>query len=129
MRREDWERYLVETYSAEADHPWMRYPKYEVFRHGGNRKWFALVMEVPKAKLGLAEDGALDVMNVKCEPALLGTLRSEPGVFPAYHMSKDNWVTVALDGRVPEETVKMLVDMSFELTRPKAKKRKAPQGE
>ncbi len=123
MGRAEWERYIVETYSAEADHPWARYPGYAVFRHGGNRKWFALVMEVPKAKLGLAEDGALDVMNVKCEPALLGTLWAEAGVFPAYHMSKDNWVTVALDGRAEEELVKLLLDRSFELTRPKRKKR------
>ena len=39
----------------------------------------------------------LKVVDFKCDPILIGTLREEPGFFPAYHMSKDSWITVALD--------------------------------
>ena len=36
-------------------------------------------------------------------------------------MSKEHWITVALDGSVPDDTIKMLIDMSFEATKNKRK--------
>jgi len=125
MERTDWENYILETYSADTDHPWVTYPEYQVFRHGNTRKWFALIMEVPKEKLGLPEEGTLTVVNVKCDPAVSGGLRQEPGFFPAYHMSKDCWLTVALDGSVAEEQIKVLLDMSYRLTDRRPSRRRA----
>ena len=52
-------------------------------------------MDVPKNKLGLQGEEMLEVVDFKCDPILIGTLREEPGFFPAYHMSKDSWITVA----------------------------------
>ncbi len=53
MKRAELESFIMETYNAETDYPWLKYPNYEVFRHCNNRKWFALIMDVPKNKLGL----------------------------------------------------------------------------
>ena len=116
MNRAQLKQHFLETYHCELDYPWMKYPGNEVFRHSNNRKWFALIMDVPREKLGLSGTESLDVVNLKCDPILIGSLRREPGIFSAYHMSKANWVTVALDGSVPDETIKMLLDMSFEAT-------------
>lgn len=121
MNRAELKRFILDNYNAESDHPWMKYPNYEVFRHSNNNKWFALIMDVPKRKLGLQTDGILDVVNFKCEPILLGTFREERGFFPAYHMSKGSWITVALDGSVSEDKIKMLLDMSFDATSLKRK--------
>lgn len=49
--------------------------------------------------------------------------RSDPGIHPAYHMNKDKWLTLEL-AVVPEETVKTLLEMSFDLTVPKKPGRK-----
>ena len=116
MNREQLEKILCETYAANMDWPWIKYPNYEVFRHSNNKKWFALIMDVSKNKLGLAGDEILDIVNFKCDPALIGSLRMENGFFPAYHMNKDSWITVALDGTVDDERIKALADMSYELT-------------
>ncbi len=75
-------------------------------------------------KLGLQGDELMDVVNFKRDPVLIGSLRKEPGFFPAYHMSKANWITVALEGTVPEDKIKMLLDMSHRLTAPKVCKKK-----
>ncbi len=128
MQRAELENYILETYPARADHPWIKYPNYEVFRHSGSGKWFALLMDVPKRKLGLSEEGVLDVVNVKCDPIMIGSLLPEPGFFPAYHMSKGSWITIALDGSAEEETVKLLLDRSFDLTNAKVKKRRPEMG-
>ena len=124
MKRDELETLISETYNAEADYPWLKYPNYEVFRHSNNQKWFALIMDVPKDKLGLHGSEPLDVVNFKCDPILIGSLRSEAGIFPAYHMNKEQWITVALDGSVSDDKIKMLLDMSFEATAPKARKKK-----
>ncbi len=124
MNREELKLLIAAHYAACVDHPWRSFPNYEVFRHSGNRKWFAVVMDVPKNKLGLRGAARLDVVNLKCAPAMVGSLLSERGFFPAYHMNKNSWITVALDGSVPNERLEMLLDMSYRATAPKAHDRR-----
>ena len=116
VNRAELERFILENYNAEPDFPWLKHPKYEVFRHSNSKKWFALIMDVPKSKLGLQEPGMLDVANFKCDALLIGSLRCEAGFFPAYHMNKDSWITVALDGSVPDDKIKMLLNGSYDAT-------------
>ena len=123
MTRDELQRYIFDHYSTEPDYPWPGAPNHAVFRHGGNRKWFALVMEVPRSRLGLPGAEPLDIVNFKCDPILISSLRGEAGIFPAYHMNKASWITVALDGSVPGEKLKMLLDLSYELTATKIRKR------
>jgi len=131
MTCEELRNYILETYTASADFPWMRYPDYEVFRHPENQKWFALVMTVPSSVFSASTNspGPITIINVKCDPILSGSLRQEPGIHPAYHMNKDQWISVEIEV-VPEEKLKMLVDMSFTATTKQAcqsNKRKYPE--
>ena len=48
----------------------------------------------------------------------------ESGIMPAYHMNKMHWITVLLDGTVPEDNVFQLIDMSFMATASAKKKEK-----
>ena len=41
---------------------------------------------------------------------------SEPRIFLARHMNKGEWLTAALDTRVPDDTIKLLLAMSYEAT-------------
>lgn len=34
---------------------------------------------------------------------------------PGYHMNKDNWNTVYLDGNIPDDFIKELIDISYSL--------------
>ena len=116
VNRAELERFILENYNAEPDFPWLKYPKYEVFRHSNSKKWFALIMDVPKSKLGLQEPGMLDVANFKCDALLIGSLRCEAGFFPAYHMNKTHWISILLDGSADMENIVSLIDLSFHLT-------------
>ncbi len=49
-------------------------------------------------------------------PRLIGPQREKPGFFPAYHMNKEHWITAALDGSAPEDEIKILLAMSYDLT-------------
>ena len=123
MNREVLEAYILNHYSTEADYPWADTPRAAVFRHVANRKWFALLMEVPLDKLGIAGTEKLDIVKFKCDPILSASLRGETGIFPAYHMNKASWITAALDGSVPAETIELLLDVSYELTKPKPRRK------
>ncbi len=124
MNRAELEQFILEHYSTEPEHLWIRYPNYAVFRHSSNQKWFAAIMDVPKNKLGLTGEEPLDVVNFKCDPISIGSLRDEPGFLPAYHMNKESWITVALDGSVVDDKIKLLLDVSYEATLPKIKARR-----
>lgn len=108
--------YIEKTYSATGEHLFAKDPATCVFRHGHNRKWFAVVMKIPNEKLGISGGGEIWVVNVKCDPRLIGSFRLENGIYPAYHMNKSHWLTVALDGTVDDDKMKFLIDMSYDLS-------------
>ena len=116
MNREELEAYILNHYSTEPDYPWADTPHAAVFRHVANRKWFALLMEVPRDKLGLAGTETLDIVNFKCDPILISSLRGETGIFPAYHMNKTHWISLILDGSVPEADILSMIRESYQLT-------------
>ena len=116
MNRQKLEKYIVDTYGARPEYPWAKYPTFAVFRHGENRKWFAVIMTIDKSKIGLREDGKIDVVNLKCGPDLSASLQEQQGIYPAYHMNKEHWITAALDGSILAESLKLLLAISFDLT-------------
>lgn len=110
--------YIRETYGAEPEFLWAKTPNNAVFRHPDNRKWFAaLLMETPGRRLGLASDGPVDILDLKCDPRLTGSLLESGRCLPGYHMNKEHWITVLLDGSVPLPEVFSLIGMSYEITR------------
>ena len=117
MIRKSVEIYIQKTYGSMSEYPWPKYPGYAVYRHNDNKKWFAVVMNISGRKLGIDCDDIFNVMNVKCDPVLIGSLILEKGFYPAYHMNKLYWISVLLDGTVNDEQIKGLIDMSFDLTR------------
>ena len=124
MTREELTEYIFNEYSVAPDCPFARDGETCVFRHLNNRKWFALLMNIPYRTLGIERDGSVDVLNLKCDPLFAGPLRGKPGFYPAYHMNKDKWITVLLDGSAAREDIIALLAMSHSLTarRPRRKK-------
>ncbi len=112
-----------ERYSTEAAYLWARTPNFGVLRHP-NGKWYAVVMDIPRSKLGLSGDGLIDVVNLQVDPVMSGSLRSTPGIFPGYHMNKEKWITVALDGTIDMEQIAILLDISYDIAGAKTSWRK-----
>lgn len=120
--RKEIEKYINENYDVLQEYPWDDLPNCTTFKHPDNKKWFALIMDVPFDRLGIEKDGIVDVINLKCIPEMIGGLRRDNGILPAYHMNKEHWITILLDGTVPKQKICDLIDISFDLTRRKKKK-------
>jgi predicted DNA-binding protein (MmcQ/YjbR family) len=55
-------------------------------------------------------------VSVKCDPDLAAGLRARYGaITPGYHLNKRHWITVALDGSLPDEELPDIIDHSYEL--------------
>lgn len=121
MNRKELEKLIFKEYKAKPDFPWDSAPTYAVFRHKENKKWFAVIMDIPKNRIGLENDEIISIVNFKCDPILVGSLILEEGLFKAYHMNKTNWITAALDGSADDEKIKFLLDYSFDVTKKKTK--------
>lgn len=65
-------------------------------------------------------------INLKCDPARAIELREEyPAIIPGYHMNKQHWNTIIMDGSLSRKLVFSLIDHSYELiveSLPKGKK-------
>lgn len=123
MRKKEFLLYIENFYGIKYDCPFDDDLEACVFRHPENKKWFALVMTIKKRKLGLESDELIDVVNLKCAPEIMDDLWQENGIFPAYHMSKKHWLTLALDGSCDEETLMWVTKISFDLTKKKTCKK------
>jgi predicted DNA-binding protein (MmcQ/YjbR family) len=78
-------------------------PEVDVYKVAG--KMFAI----------LDPDAEPPSISLKCDPALALELRAEyAAVTPGYHLNKDHWNTVRLDGTVPEVEVREMVAHSFD---------------
>ena len=123
--RDNFFAYIKKKYKVSPEYPWTKYDDNAVFRHSDNQKWFALVMSVEKNKLGLSGSEYVDVINLKIDDMMFrDTLVQQEGILPAYHMNKEHWITVLLDGTVEEARVCDLIDASFVATASKKKKAK-----
>ena len=115
--REEIIAFIRAEYGAEIEPLRMRQPAGGIFRHPDNRKGFALIMNVPRARLGLGGEGTAEVLDVKTGDLLLRDflLRRE-GFFPGLHTVKGGWVAVLLDGTVPADEIRGLIASSFRAT-------------
>jgi predicted DNA-binding protein (MmcQ/YjbR family) len=82
------------------------------FMVGG--KLFAALMH-PSDKYDPAYAGK-DLLNLKCDPLLAELWRKEHAqVLPAFYSDKRTWNSVVLDGGLPEERLKVMIDDSYRL--------------
>ena len=106
--------YINKQYSTGPESPWIRFPDYAVFRHTDNGKLFALVMDVPRSRLGLSGETKTDLLNVKMPNLLLADLLvRQEGYLRGWHIRGGSWVSVLLDGTVPLEEICHWIDESY----------------
>lgn len=115
--------YAEEKYGTLPEYLWSRTPDCAVLRREDSGKWYAVIMDIKAGVIG-AGDGIADIINVKCDELMIGNLLLTEGFFPAYHMNKDKWITILLDGSVSEKMIFPLIDMSYDRVGKKSRREK-----
>ena len=109
------EAMLEEKYGTAPEHPWEKYPQFSTYKGGGKGKWYALFMTIGYDKLGIEREGDVNVVNVKLPPEKIEDIVDGERYFPAYHMNKRYWMTIALDGSAKIDDIAALIDESYRL--------------
>mgnify|MGYP000603802523 FL=1 len=106
MNKEEIIKYCLTLENTYKDCPFPDDFESVTMKHCKNKKWFALLMNVNN-KLYL---------NVKTDPNYSDILRNAYDyIIPAYHMNKEHWNTIILDGTVPEQEIQRMIAESYDL--------------
>ena len=126
MTKQELLKYCLSTYGTSPDYTFDEDFETAVLRHLDNRKWYAIVMRVSRREFGFESDEVIDVVNLKLPTEMFGSFGAADGVYPAYHMNKLHWISVLLPD-APDDVIQFLVNVSFEATKDKRKRRKTTE--
>ena len=105
---------VQEKYGDQLEYLWEKSPDTAVLRHEDSQKWYAVLMRIPWDRLDKAREGLVEAVNLKHDQVV--DLLSEKGIYPAFHMNKRYWISVAFDDTLSDETVLELIEKSWNLT-------------
>lgn len=120
MTKHEFIKHCFNTYGTAEEYPFNEDFETAVLRHKENRKWYAIVMKISRRKFGIDSDEKINVVNIKLPFVLLGSYDAEDGIYPAYHMNKNHWVSALLPD-VSDDLIKHLVNISYDMTKSKTK--------
>ena len=107
---------IKEKYGDEPEFEWEKFPGYATFRNKDSKKWYGIIMNLDKSKLGESSTGEIEIIDIKLEPNEIEYLLKQDGFYPAYHMNKKSWITVILNNTVSDEKIMSLIEKSYSYT-------------
>ncbi len=107
--------YIKEKYDNDPEFLWEKYEGTAVFRHKENGKWYGLLMNLSKSKLGIDSDEVVDIIDLKILPQDIENIVDNEKYFLGYHMNKKHWFTILLDNGVPIERIFEFIDKSYNI--------------
>lgn len=110
MTAHEWlDGYLLAKSGATKDYK----VEWEWWRYQVGGKMFAATMR-PGAQY--REYAERNLLSLKCDPAWAEQLRAaHPDILPGFYADKRHWISIDLDGDVPEELLRELCDHSYNL--------------
>ncbi len=109
-------KYAKEKYNDELEFLWESTPDAAILRNKMNNKWYLLIMNIEKTKLGIKEEGRVEIIDLMIEPDKLQQIVDNEKYFLGYHMNKKHWLTVKLDGSIKTHEICKLIDESYKLS-------------
>ena len=106
--------YIRNTYGVTEDYPWDDSDAF-VFWHRVSKKWFCLFMDISTCYLGIDENKVITVINMKVPKSMREDLLREEGIYPAYHMNKQHWISLDLR-KANAKMLEVLMEISFKAT-------------
>ena len=107
---------IKEKYGDEPEFEWEKFPGYATFRNTDSKKWYGIIMNLDKSKLGESSTGEIEIIDIKLEPNEIEYLLKQDGFYPAYHMNKKSWITIILNNTVSDEKIMSLIEKSYSYT-------------
>lgn len=111
--------FIQKNFADSPEFLWEKFPNYAVFRRKDNRKWYAVIMSVPRNKLQLDGTEELEILNLRVEPEELDKIFDGEKYFRGWHMNKKSWLTLRLDETLTDEEISARLEKSYWLAKKK----------
>ena len=109
--------YVRNTYGDELEFLWQKFPDYAVWRRKDNKKWYAVILTIPKNKLGLKSNELVEIIDLRIEPDKMKEILQNEHYYPGWHMNKKSWYTIILDDGIPDDEICRRLDESYHLAK------------
>lgn len=107
--------YARKKYGDELEYLWEKFSKNAILRRKDTEKWYAALLTVSKNKIGLNGEEVVEILDLRANPDEVDSIVDNKKYFPGYHMNKKHWITIILDGSVPEKELYKKIDISYSL--------------
>ncbi len=107
--------YVREQYGDELEFLWRVMPEDAIWRTRINRKWYGVLFALSARKLGLKGDDWVEAVVLRCQKERILEVVDGERILPGYHMNKNNWITIVLDGRVETKEILRFIDNSYQI--------------
>ncbi|MFC6315041.1 MmcQ/YjbR family DNA-binding protein [Lapidilactobacillus achengensis] len=108
---------VQQQYGDQLEFLWEKFPTNAVWRRQDNKKWYGLLLTVPRRKLGGDSDEIVEIIDLRSAPENLAGLLKRPNYYPGWHMNKQHWYTIILDGSVPLTEICQRIEESYLLAK------------
>ena len=109
--------YIKNNYGDKLEYLWQKFPDYAIWRRKDNKKWYGVLMTLPKYKLDEKSKEKIDIINVRIEPEKIDSIVNNQNIYKGYHMNKKHWISVVLDNSIDNSLIYDLIDKSFILAK------------
>lgn len=109
-------KYVKEKYNDDLEFLWKKFPENAIWRNKMNNKWYGALLIISERKLKLESDKMVDIIDLRYSKDKIKEMVDNEKIFEGYHMNKNSWITLKLDGSVKTEKIFELIDNSYNLS-------------
>lgn len=109
-------KYVKEKYNDDLEFLWKKFPQNAVWRNKTNNKWYGALLIISERKLKLESDKIINIIDLRYSKDKIKEIIDNDKIFAGYHMNKDSWITIKLDGSVRLEKIFELIDNSYNIS-------------
>ena len=109
-------QYVKEKYEDDLEYLWKKFPNNAIWRNKKNNKWYGALLVVAENKLGVASDKVVDILDLRYPKDNIRKIIDNKKVFEGYHMNKEHWITIRLDGSMDINEMFQFIDLSYDLS-------------
>lgn len=110
-------QYIYKKYQDHFEYLWNKFPDNAIVRRRDNQKWYALLLTVKPASIGIDGSEKIEIIDIRMPPEKIEVLVDQKKYFAGYHMNKKHWITMRLDGSVDLQEIFNLIDQSYILAK------------
>ncbi len=109
-------KYVKEKYNDDLEYLWNKFPENAVWRNKINNKWYGTLLIISERKLKLEKDKMVDIIDLRYSKDKIKEIVDNEKIFEGYHMNKNSWITIRLDGSLETDKICELIDNSYNIS-------------